>query len=91
VTEAQVADTGGAACKPIRLFAVHLHREFDRIVGRHACGKRGTAGLQVSPVQWAVNPVENENHTPIRSLDPHLHKALEEGGTVEIKNAGYQS
>jgi hypothetical protein len=66
----------GVAPKPhIKLFAVHRHDEFDRIVGRCARRQHRAARLQVAPPQRAVDVVENENHALLGSFDPHLQEA----------------
>src|SRR5262249_61589331 len=45
-------------------------------------------GLQIAPLQRTMSAVEDENHAPFGSFDPHLHEALEEGRMVEIEQAG---
>ena len=42
---------------------------------------------QVAPLQRAMDAVEDQNHAPLGSFDPHLHEALEEWRMVEIKQA----
>src|SRR5438552_1434483 len=65
-----------------------MHDEFDRVVERSGRRKHRATDLQVAPLLRAMNAVENENHAPLESLEPHLHEVLEERCIVEIEQAG---
>jgi len=49
-------------------------RQFTNwIVELRARRKHRAAGLQIAPLQQTMDTVENENHAPLGSLNPHLH------------------
>src|SRR5215475_7086437 len=71
-----------------RSLTVHRDNEFNWIIECDPGWDDCTTGLQVTPLQRAVDAVEDQDNALFRSFDSHFQEALEEGCAVEVEDAG---
>src|SRR6476620_1296566 len=71
-----------------RSLTIHRDNKFNWIIECDPGWNDCATSLQVTPLQRAVDAVEDEDNALLRSFDPHFHEALEEGCAVEIEDAG---